>query len=58
MEIQDENDQFQLSDGFWQEFFLLRPDKSSLQRRLEWTSEDDLLHLQVVNCLVLPSGSY
>ncbi|KAI4274610.1 MAG: hypothetical protein L6R35_006330, partial [Caloplaca aegaea] len=42
----DENDQFQLSDGFWQEFFLLRPDKSSLQRRLEWTSEDDLLHLQ------------
>ncbi|KAI4135251.1 MAG: hypothetical protein LQ341_005904, partial [Variospora aurantia] len=42
----DENDQFQLSDGFWQEFFLLRPDKSSLQRRLEWTSTDDLLHLQ------------
>ncbi|KAL8964788.1 MAG: hypothetical protein Q9197_006804, partial [Variospora fuerteventurae] len=34
----DENDQFQLSDGFWQEFFLLRPEKSSLQRRLEWTN--------------------
>ncbi|KAL8980932.1 MAG: hypothetical protein Q9177_005735, partial [Variospora cf. flavescens] len=50
IEIQDENDQFQLSDGFWQEFFLLRPDKSSLQPRLEWTSADDLLHLQVVNC--------
>ncbi|MCJ1230994.1 hypothetical protein MMC12_007669 [Toensbergia leucococca] len=34
------------SEGFWQEFFLLRPDKSHLQRRLETYGADDLLHLQ------------
>ncbi|KAL9049345.1 MAG: hypothetical protein Q9206_005573 [Seirophora lacunosa] len=31
IEMQDEEDQIPLSDGFWQEFFLLRADKSSLQ---------------------------
>lgn len=35
------------SDGFWGEFFLLRPDKTGLQRRLDELTADDLLHLQV-----------
>lgn len=35
------------SEGFWREFFLLRPDKSSLQQKLEQLSTDDLLELQV-----------
>ncbi|KAL8955859.1 MAG: hypothetical protein Q9193_006434 [Seirophora villosa] len=48
IEMQDEEDQIPLSDGFWQEFFLLRPDKSSLQRRLDSFSADDLLHIQTL----------
>ena len=36
-----------ISDGFWREFFLLKPDKSRLQGRLESLSANDLLHLQV-----------
>ena len=35
------------SEGFWREFFLLRPDKASLQRILDDLSPDDLLHYQV-----------
>lgn len=35
------------SNGFWGEFFLLKPDKPSLVRRLDGFSADDLLHLQV-----------
>ncbi|KAL9007574.1 MAG: hypothetical protein Q9173_007190, partial [Seirophora scorigena] len=46
IEMQDEVDQFPFSDGFWQEFFLLRPDRSSLERRLDSFSADDLLHIQ------------
>jgi len=34
------------SDGFWGEFFLLRPDKARLEERLEGLNADDLLHLQ------------
>ncbi|MCJ1372448.1 hypothetical protein MMC20_003672 [Loxospora ochrophaea] len=34
------------SEGFWQEFFLLRPDKRSLSRRLAGVSADGLLHSQ------------
>ncbi|KAL9099077.1 MAG: hypothetical protein Q9163_005368 [Psora crenata] len=34
------------SDGFWREFFLLRPDKPRLQQRLRSLHPDDLLHLQ------------
>ncbi|KAI4227218.1 MAG: hypothetical protein L6R36_002595 [Xanthoria steineri] len=33
-------------DGFWREFFLLRPDKANLRRLLEHTSVDDLLQIQ------------
>ena len=34
------------ADGFWGEFFLLNPDKASLQRRLEALTTEDLLQLQ------------
>ena len=34
------------SDGFWEEFFLLRPDKVRLEERLEGLRTDDTLHLQ------------
>lgn len=34
------------SDGFWREFFLLRPDKMRLRQRLEKIHPDDLLDLQ------------
>ncbi|KAI4136415.1 MAG: hypothetical protein L6R39_007797 [Caloplaca ligustica] len=34
------------SDGFWQEFFLLRPDKACLRRRLDEIDADDLLEIQ------------
>ncbi|KAL8662540.1 MAG: hypothetical protein Q9168_008241 [Polycauliona sp. 1 TL-2023] len=45
-------------DGFWREFFLLRPDKSNLRRRLENISVDDLLRIQVrptIYCLLKKS---
>ncbi|KAL8724950.1 MAG: hypothetical protein Q9181_006601 [Wetmoreana brouardii] len=41
-----ENDDPDLTDRFWTEFFLLRPDKASLRRRLEDISVDDLLDIQ------------
>ena len=43
---QDEDDH-EKSEGFWKEFFLLKPDKATLQRILRELSPDDLLHLQV-----------
>jgi hypothetical protein len=46
MEGQDE-DESDKSEGFWKEFFLLRPDKATLQKILNELSTDDLLHLQV-----------
>ncbi|KAL6717604.1 hypothetical protein ACLMJK_005519 [Lecanora helva] len=42
---QDEDD-FPESEGFWEEFFLLRPDRSGLEQRLEAMTADDLLQLQ------------
>lgn len=42
---QDDED-YADSDGFWGEFFLLKPDKSALERRLEAITTDDLLHIQ------------
>lgn len=36
------------SDGFWQEFFLLKPDRNRLEGRLDSLSANDLLHLQVI----------
>lgn len=38
------------SDGFWREFFLLKPDRLRLQERLDSLSANDLLHLQVIFC--------
>lgn len=34
------------SEGFWEEFFLLRPDINGLENRLKALRADDLLHLQ------------
>ena len=36
------------AEGFWSEFFLLKPDRASLQRRFENLGSDDLLHFQVL----------
>ncbi len=46
---QDEDDQ-EKSEGYWKEFFLLKPDKATLHRLIEDLSPDDLLHLQVRGC--------
>ena len=43
---QDDED-LAYSDGFWGEFFLLRPDRAGLERRLDGLTTDDLLQLQV-----------
>ena len=42
-----EDDDAQRPEGFWREFFLLRPDQASLQRILGDLSADDLLQLHV-----------
>ena len=42
------------SDGFWREFFLLKPDKVRLQRKIEDLSASDLLHLQVRKAATYP----
>src|SRR4051794_37347018 len=44
--IQDEDDN-EKSEGFWKEFFLLKPDKPTLHKILSGLSPDDLVHLQV-----------
>lgn len=41
--IQDDDDK---SDGFWKEFFLLRPDRSSLRKTLSEMSPADVLQLE------------
>ncbi len=43
---QDEEDH-EKSEGYWREFFLLKPDKATLQKIIHELSPDDLLHLQV-----------
>ncbi|KAH5402967.1 hypothetical protein HBI23_191060 [Parastagonospora nodorum] len=42
---EDEEDT-DLSDGFWQEFFLHRPDSAGLKRILDSVPPDEMLHLQ------------
>jgi hypothetical protein len=44
--LQDEEDH-EKSEGYWKEFFLLKPDKATLQKIILELSPDDLLHLQV-----------
>lgn len=48
----DEEDYFDDTDGFWEEFFLLRPDGPNFRRVLGSLSSDDLLQLQVCRCLI------
>ncbi|KAH8811823.1 hypothetical protein F5884DRAFT_783550 [Xylogone sp. PMI_703] len=42
-----EDDELEKSEGFWKEFFLLKPDKARLRQILDNLSPDDLLHLHV-----------
>lgn len=44
--FKQDDDDLAYSDAFWGEFFLLRPDKVGLERRLDGLTTDDLLHLQ------------
>lgn len=53
MPPQEGNELADFSDGFWREFFLLRPDKASLQRRLEAIDAEDLLQIQVLEYGIL-----
>jgi hypothetical protein len=39
-------DEADRSEGFWKEFFLLRPDRPSLRQILDDTGPNDLLHLE------------
>lgn len=42
----DDEDHVELTEGFWQEFFLHRPDSAGLKRILSAMSPDDMLHRQ------------
>ncbi|KAF2005067.1 DUF1741-domain-containing protein [Amniculicola lignicola CBS 123094] len=44
--FREEDDDVELSEGFWQEFFLLRPDVDGLKRVLGELHADDMLHVQ------------
>ncbi|KAL2018194.1 hypothetical protein VTK56DRAFT_1167 [Thermocarpiscus australiensis] len=44
--FKDDSDDCEKSEGFWKEFFLLRPDRPSLRRILDEIGPNDLLHLQ------------
>jgi hypothetical protein len=43
---QEDDEETELSDGFWQEFFLHRPDSAGLKRILDSVPPDEMLHLQ------------
>jgi hypothetical protein len=43
---QEDEDDAELSEGFWEEFFLHRPDHQGLKRILGRIPPDDMLHLQ------------
>ncbi|KEZ45446.1 Uncharacterized protein SAPIO_CDS1754 [Scedosporium apiospermum] len=44
--FKDDEDDGEKSEGFWREFFLLRPDRPSLKRILDALNPTDLLHLE------------
>ncbi|KAF2866097.1 hypothetical protein BDV95DRAFT_211991 [Massariosphaeria phaeospora] len=44
--FREDDDEHDLSDGFWEEFFLLRPDAASLKQILSSIDSDEMLHLQ------------
>ena len=46
-----EDEEEEKPEGFWQEFFLHKPDIASLQQILSGLSPEDLLHRQV--CLLV-----
>jgi hypothetical protein len=43
-----EEEEIPKSEGFWEEFFLLKPDPTSLRDILGALTADDLLHFQVL----------
>jgi hypothetical protein len=43
---QEDEEDAELSDGFWQEFFLHRPDSTGLKRVLDSIPPDEMLHMQ------------
>ncbi|AEO62094.1 hypothetical protein MYCTH_117145 [Thermothelomyces thermophilus ATCC 42464] len=43
---EDDSDDTERSEGFWKEFFLLRPDRPALRKILDETRPNDLLQLQ------------
>jgi hypothetical protein len=44
--LQEDDEDYDFSDGFWEEFFLLRPDGPGLKHLLGSMNPDDLLHTQ------------
>ncbi|KAK3386409.1 hypothetical protein B0H63DRAFT_467739 [Podospora didyma] len=45
--FKDDNDDGEKPEGFWREFFLLRPDRATLRRILDEISPNDLLHFEL-----------
>ncbi|CAL3972878.1 hypothetical protein PZA11_004125 [Diplocarpon coronariae] len=45
--FKDEEEHEEKTEGYWKEFFLLKPDKATLQKLIAELSPDDMLHLQV-----------
>jgi hypothetical protein len=45
-QAQEDDEDVELSAGFWQEFFLHRPDPSGLKRILASVAPDEMLHQQ------------
>lgn len=43
---QEDDEDVELSEGFWQEFFLHRPDTAGLKRTLASIAPDEMLHQQ------------
>ncbi|KAF2447136.1 DUF1741-domain-containing protein [Karstenula rhodostoma CBS 690.94] len=44
--FRDDDDDVELSDGFWEEFFLHRPDHAGFKRVLGGMAPDEMLHMQ------------
>lgn len=44
--LQQDDEDLDLSDGFWQEFFLHRPESAGLKRILVSRAPDEMLHQQ------------
>ena len=44
--LKQDDEDYADSDGFWGEFFLLKPDKPALERRLQALTPEDLVHFQ------------